>query len=108
MSKTEDKSKTETKPKAAPKAKVPVKTPLENAREVAASKILKLYAAMDEDTAYDDREVCEALGLKYTDVNVQAVALEWHKAFDEGKVGAPHYYKPPGSSSFKKRPLPRI
>lgn len=103
MSKTDDK-----KTSTAASARTPVKTPLEKAREVAASKLLKLYNAMEEDTAYDDVEVVEAIGLKPTDVNIQAAALEWHKLYDDGKVGAPHYYKPLGSSPNKKKPLPKV
>jgi hypothetical protein len=101
-----DKDKTKTTP--APVSAPVNKSPLEKAMEAAAAKIPKLYSAMEEDVAYGDVEVVEALGLKVTDVNVKAVALQWHKMYDEGKVGAPHYYKPASPQIRGRKPLPKV
>jgi hypothetical protein len=97
MSKTEEKVK-----KTTP-------TPYEKAVKVAEEKLPKLYARMEPgETVYTGPEVARAIGLEPTDVNVRAVALTWHKMYDDGKVAQPQFVKPEAPAALRKRELPRV
>ena len=85
-------------------------SPLEEAMKVAAVKLPKLYAKMEEsDAIFTGPEIAAAIGLDPENpIHVQGSNLAWHKLFDAGVVPSSSFTKPVPVKGRRKRKLPTV